>query len=104
MPNHPAPLEVTASSLTATVLKLTAMLLASVLVVGCSTKAQRIGSLSGDPSLAASANSKGRGGVQDSSQTGAADAATASAVGKSSSDAAAASSDTGQVVGSGDYP
>lgn len=104
MPNHPAPLEFTASSLTATVLKLTPILLASVLVVGCSTKAQRIGSLSGDPSLAASANSKGRGGVQDSPQTGTADAATASAVGKSSSDAAVGSSGTAQVAGSGDNP
>ena len=73
MATHTATLEqLSTSSISATVLKLTPMLFAAVLLVGCSTKAQRIGSLSGDPSMAASANSKGRGGVQDSAQAGAA--------------------------------
>lgn len=90
--------------MSATVLKLTPMLLAAVLVVGCSTKAQRIGSLSGDPSLAASANSKGRGGAQDAAQAGAAGGLTASQGGKSSAEAGAGASSTANGAGGGNDP
>jgi len=65
---HPSTLEKrSASSVSATVLKLTPLLLAALLAA-CATKAQRIGSLSGDPSLAASQNGKARGGVPDATQ------------------------------------
>ncbi len=103
MATHTATLEqLSASSISATVLKLTPMLLAAVLVVGCSTKAQRIGSLSGDPSMAESANSKGRGGVPDAAQPGAANSLTASQSGKESAEAGAGSTSTPNDASGGD--
>jgi len=100
---HTATLEqLSASSISATVLKLTPMLLAVVLVVGCSTKAQRIGSLSGDPSMAASANSKGRGGVPDAAQPSPTNSQTASQGGKESAEGGTGSTSTSNDASGGD--
>ena len=104
MATHPATLEQpSASSISATVLKFTPILLAAVLAAGCSTKAQRIGSLSGDPSMAATANSKGRG-VPDASQPATASSLTASQGGKSSTEAGTENGSTPGAGGSSDDP
>ena len=103
MATHTATLgQLSPSSISATVLKLTPILLAAVLVVGCSTKAQRIGSLSGDPSMAASASGKSRGGTPDAAQPGAANSQTASQGGKESAEGGAGSTGTPSDASGGD--
>jgi outer membrane protein OmpA-like peptidoglycan-associated protein len=104
-------------SASAAVLKLTPLLLAALLV-SCSTKSQRIGSLSGDPSMVTAANSKARATpgpeatIQPSAASGAAssrdgessgqgDAQTGSLAGDAGSNAADASSSSDEARGVG---
>ncbi len=94
--------QLSASSITTTVLKLTPVLLAGGRAVAGSPKAHRIGSLSGDPSLASPASSKGRGGVQDPAQSGAAGGATTTSPGGKSGAEAAAGGTTARNSTGGD--
>ncbi len=87
-------------SASAPVLKLMPMLLAAVLI-GCSTKSQRIGSLSGDPSMVTSANSKGRGVPPDAASPGAASGVAKSQGDKAPAEAGAQGSNTVDSEGGG---